>query len=71
MRFDCSPNTQEAVRTMLGLDPRMIKFGVVKLGDGTLKGIKDYEGKVKWNQLQDETDMELARLGLRSGRGQL
>lgn len=50
MRFDCSPTTQEAVRTMLGLDPRMIRFGVVKLGDGTLKGMKDIEGRVKWNK---------------------
>ncbi|MCJ1257902.1 hypothetical protein MMC24_005730 [Lignoscripta atroalba] len=47
MRFDCSPATQESVRRMLALDPRMIKFGVVKMGD-TLQAIKDVEGKVQW-----------------------
>jgi small subunit ribosomal protein S6 len=48
MRFDCSPSTQEAVRTMLGLDPRMIKFGIVKLGKGTLESGADVGSKVKW-----------------------
>lgn len=33
MRFDCSVSTQEAVRKLLGLDPRMIRFGITKLGD--------------------------------------
>ena len=54
MRFDCSPSTQEAVKKMLGLDPRMVKFGVVKLGDGTLKGIKDVQGQVRWGSPVDE-----------------
>lgn len=49
MRFDCSPTTQEVVRKMLGLDPRMIKFGVVKMGS-TLNAIKDIEGKVQWKK---------------------
>ena len=34
---------------MLGLDPRMIKFGVVKMGS-TLQEIKDVAGKVQWNR---------------------
>ena len=54
MRFDCSPSTQEAVRKMLALDPRMVKFGVVKLGDGTLQSIKDVPSKVKWSNSVDE-----------------
>ncbi|KAL7272705.1 hypothetical protein RUND412_004469 [Rhizina undulata] len=33
MRFDANPATQAQVRKTLGLDPRMIKFSVVKLGD--------------------------------------
>ena len=49
MRFDASTSTQEAVRKTLGLDPRMIKFGVVKIGE-RLKDIKDVEGRVYWNQ---------------------
>ncbi|MCJ1433229.1 hypothetical protein MMC27_002588 [Xylographa pallens] len=56
MRFDCSPQTQEAVKTMLGLDPRMIRFGVVKLGDGTLNGMKDVQGRVEWNRLEKERE---------------
>lgn len=38
---------------MLGLDPRMIKFGVVKLGDGTLKSIGEYAGRVVWNRMDE------------------
>ena len=53
MRFDASASTQEAVRKTLGLDPRMIKFGVVKMGE-RLRDIKDVEGKVYWNQKERE-----------------
>ncbi|MCJ1476731.1 hypothetical protein MMC13_005400 [Lambiella insularis] len=66
MRFDCSPLTQEAVKRMLGLDPRMVRFGVVKLGDGTLDSIKNYEGRVMWNKREEamerkeEFDAQLA-----------
>ncbi|KAI9716278.1 MAG: hypothetical protein M1812_005503 [Candelaria pacifica] len=49
MRFDSSGPTQETVRRTLGLDPRMIKFSVVKLG-GTLDAIKSIGGKVEWNK---------------------
>ena len=56
MRFDCSPQTQEAVKTMLGLDPRMIRFGVVKMGDGTLNGMKDVQGRMEWNRLEKERE---------------
>ena len=53
MRFDCSPDTQKSVRQMLGLDPRMIKFGVVKMGS-TLEAIKDVEGKARWRLLDEK-----------------
>ncbi|KAF8249545.1 37S ribosomal protein Mrp17 [Wilcoxina mikolae CBS 423.85] len=32
MRFDSNPETQKGLRDVLGLDPRMIKFSVVRLG---------------------------------------
>ena len=32
MRFDSSGKTQQVIRTTLGLDPRMVKFSVIKLG---------------------------------------
>lgn len=35
------------VRTTLGLDPRMIKFGVVRLGR-TLEEVKGVQGGVEW-----------------------
>ena len=47
----------------------MIKFGVVKLGDGTLKGIKDYQGRVKWNDLEDDSAKELEKLSQQMGWG--
>lgn len=56
MRFDSSGPVQQEVRRTLGLDPRMIRFSVVKLGS-KLEEIKDVEGKVKWNnrqRLQDD-----------------
>ncbi|KKZ62732.1 hypothetical protein EMCG_00318 [[Emmonsia] crescens] len=49
MRFDSSSAVQQSVRRTLGLDPRMIRFSVVKLGD-KLQEIKDVSGSVEWNQ---------------------
>lgn len=36
IRYDASSTTQDQIRMTLGLDPRMIKFSNVKIGDGTL-----------------------------------
>jgi len=47
MRFDSSGETQQMVRTTLGLDPRMVKFGVVRLGS-TLEEVKGVQGSVEW-----------------------
>lgn len=47
MRFDSSARTQHAVRRTLGLDPRMIRYSVVKMGS-TLEQIKDIAGKAPW-----------------------
>ncbi|KAI5811137.1 ribosomal protein S6 [Peziza echinospora] len=44
MRFDSNGATQQTVRTTLGLDPRMIKFSVVKLGD-KLAEVSNVPGK--------------------------
>lgn len=55
MRFDSSGPVQSSVRRTLGLDPRMINFSVVKLGD-KLPEIKDVEGKVEWNNIRSLAD---------------
>ena len=55
MRFDASGPVQASVRRTLGLDPRMINFSVVKLGD-KLENIKDVEGEVEWNNRRNIAD---------------
>jgi small subunit ribosomal protein S6 len=55
MRFDASGAVQSAVRRTLGLDPRMIRFSVVKLGD-KLEEIKDVEGKAEWTNARKLAD---------------
>lgn len=51
MRFDAAGPVQMAVRRTLGLDPRMIRFSVVKLGE-KLEEIKDVDGKVEWSNVR-------------------
>jgi len=53
MRYDASSKTQDDVRTTLGLDPRMIKFSSVKLGDGTLESISRIGGKIPWTREEE------------------
>lgn len=48
VRFDSGAKTQHAVRRTLGLDPRMIRYSIVKMGS-TLEEIKDIAGKADWN----------------------
>ena len=55
MRFDSSGSVQSSIRRTLGLDPRMINFSVVKLGD-KLEEIKDIQGKVEWNNVSTITE---------------
>ncbi|PYH46349.1 mitochondrial 37S ribosomal protein bS6m [Aspergillus saccharolyticus JOP 1030-1] len=55
MRFDSSGPVQEAVQRTLKLDPRMIRFSVVKLGD-KLEEMRHVEGKVEWNKYRAITD---------------
>ncbi|KAI4718345.1 hypothetical protein E4T48_05391 [Aureobasidium sp. EXF-10727] len=47
VRFDSSARTQHAVRRTLGLDPRMLRYSVVKMG-GTLEELRSVVGEVQW-----------------------
>lgn len=47
LRFDSSPKTQHAVRRTLGLDPRLIRYSIVGMGQ-KLEDIKDVGGKAEW-----------------------
>ncbi|KAI1373010.1 ribosomal protein S6 [Hypoxylon crocopeplum] len=47
MRFDSSVETQQRVRNMLALDPRMIRHASVKLGDGKLRTLSRF-GAPEW-----------------------
>lgn len=46
MRFDAGARTQHIVRKTLGLDPRLLRYSVVKMGRG-LEEIKGVGGKVE------------------------
>jgi len=48
MRFDSSTKIQDSVRKTLGLDPRMIKFSSVKLGDGKLQTLSKIGSEIPW-----------------------
>ncbi|KAF8852607.1 37S ribosomal protein-like protein Mrp17 [Acephala macrosclerotiorum] len=50
MRYDASSKIQDDVRMTLGLDPRMIKFSTVKLGDGTLESISKLGSSIPWKE---------------------
>ncbi|KAI9051463.1 hypothetical protein LZ554_004509 [Drepanopeziza brunnea f. sp. 'monogermtubi'] len=53
MRYDASSKVQDDVRKTLGLDPRMIKFGSVKLGDGTLGKLSRIGGEIPWDKREE------------------
>ena len=55
VRFDSSAPVQKAIRRTLGLDPRMIRFSVVKLGS-KLEEIKEVEGHVRWSNKKNLSD---------------
>ncbi|KAL4899499.1 hypothetical protein BDW74DRAFT_183606 [Aspergillus multicolor] len=52
MRFDSAAPVQLGIRRQLSLDPRMIRFAVVKLGD-KLEEVRDVTGKVEWNDAKN------------------
>jgi small subunit ribosomal protein S6 len=53
MRYDASSAAQDSVRKTLGLDPRMIKFSSVKLGDGKLESVCKVGAKVAWAEREE------------------
>jgi small subunit ribosomal protein S6 len=53
MRYDASSRIQDDVRKTLGLDPRMIKFSSVKLGDGTLESLSKIGGSIPWDTREE------------------
>lgn len=55
MRFDASAPVQSAVQRTLGLDPRMIRFSVIKMGN-TLGETKDIDGQIAWTNDQNLAD---------------
>lgn len=53
MQFDSSIRAQEEVKRTLRLDPRLIRFSVVKIGDklgGVNGAIEDVTGHIPWNE---------------------
>nr|OQO26262.1 hypothetical protein B0A51_07156 [Rachicladosporium sp. CCFEE 5018] len=47
LRFDSSAKTQHAVRRTLGLDPRLIRYSVVKMG-AKLEDVAKVGGQAEW-----------------------
>lgn len=47
MRYDAGMKTQEEVRDIMRLDPRVIRSTSVKLGDGKLETLSKF-GQVNW-----------------------
>ncbi len=58
MRFDAGPHAQRLVRKTIAIDPRMIRCGVVKLGD-TLAEIAPWEGKARWRRKESNLALGL------------
>lgn len=50
MRYDASVKTQEAVRSTLMLDPRVIRSTSVKLGNGKLETLSKF-GQINWDKM--------------------
>jgi len=60
MQFDGSVKVQQEVRRLLGLDPRMIRYSVVKIGDklgGVNGAIEEVTGEIPWNAGAQNADM--------------
>ena len=53
MRYDASSRIQDDVRKTLGLDPRMIKFSSVKLGNGKLETLSKIGGMIPWGTREE------------------
>jgi small subunit ribosomal protein S6 len=53
VRFDSSSRTQHSVRKTLRLDPRMLRFSVVKMGS-KLEEIAHVGGKAEWEGREEQ-----------------
>ncbi|KAK5655323.1 hypothetical protein OQA88_5890 [Cercophora sp. LCS_1] len=51
MRYDASIAAHNKVKDTLAVDPRMIRAGGVKLGDGKLEGLGRFAG-IKWRDFE-------------------
>lgn len=51
MRFDASAQTQHILQRTLGLDPRLLRYSVVKLGS-KLEEVKDVPGRAEWGEVR-------------------
>jgi len=47
MRFDASARTQHELRRTMSLDPRLIRYSIVKMGE-KLEDIKDIAGTAEF-----------------------
>lgn len=60
MQFDSSVAAQNEVRRQLGLNPHLIRYSIVKLGDklgsakGRKGGMENITGQVDWTARRDE-----------------
>ncbi|KXX82501.1 hypothetical protein MMYC01_201250 [Madurella mycetomatis] len=51
MRYDAAVKTHQAVTSTLAVDPRVIRSGGVKLGDGKLETMSKF-GKIQWRRME-------------------
>ncbi|KAI9790807.1 MAG: hypothetical protein M1816_004765 [Peltula sp. TS41687] len=65
MRFDSSGSAQSRLRSTLALDPRMVRFSVVKMGE-KLEEVVGVSGRVRWKREEGES---FAFYGTGSGFG--
>jgi small subunit ribosomal protein S6 len=61
MQFDSSIRAQQEVQRTLSLDPRMIRYSIVKVGDklgGVNGAIEEVTGEIPWNSQKREEMIE-------------
>jgi small subunit ribosomal protein S6 len=66
MQFDASVKAQQDVRRFLSLDPRMIRFSMVKIGDklgGVNGAIEQVDGQMPWNEAKNESVFANPKVG--------
>jgi Ribosomal protein S6 len=73
MRFDSNAATQAAMCRSLRLDPRMIRFSVIKLAQrlgtrGQIAGVEAVEGKVDWMATESWGETEAKSFTSRQNR---